>query len=108
MTDHHICTLVYRYVEVAPSVETDEDQLNLINREILHAFDQTNIQGWFKGRISSRGVSRNDLRKAPNANFVVTYDKRVTHNNHLHGRVASTLIPSKYGPTEWWLLLERV
>ena len=49
-----------------------------------------------------------DLRKTHSANFVVTYDKKVTKNKDLHGRVASELSVAKYGPSEWWILLKPV
>ena len=62
--------------------------------------------GWFRGRISARGVSARDLAKTPTANFVVTYDKKVTKERALHGRVASSLVPDKYGTSEWWILLD--
>jgi hypothetical protein len=89
-----------------PNIETDEDALNLVGKSIMHAWDTPQFRGWFIGRISARGCSVRDLRQTPSANFVVTYDKRVTKQVKLHGRVASSLIASKYGPKEWWLLLE--
>ena len=96
----------YKYVTEPPDITTDEEALNLVGKMIMHAWDSPGIQGWFMGRISSRGCSARDLRITPSANFVVTYEKRVTKKAALHGRVASTLTPQKYGPKEWWLLLE--
>lgn len=96
----------YVYALEPPSVETDEDCLALVGQHVLHAWDTPNIFGWFIGRVSARGVSARDLLKTSTANFVVTYDKRVTKNRHLHGRVASSLLPEKYGRNEWWLMLK--
>lgn len=104
-----ICTFHahHRYAERAPPIDTDAQQLALVGRQIMHAWDTPNIQGWFRGRIAARGVSSSrDLRATPTANFVVSYDRSTTKNKQLHGRVASTLTPGKYGVHEWWLLLE--
>ena len=98
----------FKYVTEPPDIETDEEALNLVGKNIMHAWDTPGFQGWFMGRISSRGCSARDLRSTPSANFVVTYDKKVTKKAALHGRVASTLTPVKYGPKEWWLLLEPI
>ena len=92
--------------EELPPMETDEEALALVGKNVLHAWDTEDINGWFRGKISSRGCSTRDLAKTPTANYVVTYSKTVTKNKHLHGRVASSLIPSKYGRSEWWVLLE--
>lgn len=91
-----------------PPMATDVEQLALVGRQIMHGFDTSNLQGWYQGRISARGVSQRDLKATPTANFVVTYDTRVTKTKRLHGRVASTLTAANYGKKEWWLLLERV
>lgn len=98
---------MHRYAPVAPPVATDEEQLRLVGSFIMHAWDTGSIQGWFKGKITHKGVSPRDQIATPSANFVVKYDKRVTGLKELDGRVASTLTPDKYGPREWWLLLER-
>lgn len=97
-----------KFASGPPPLATDEDMLALVGNYILHAFDAPQINGWFLGRISSRGVSQRDLKQTPTANMVVTYDKKLTKNPHLHGRVASTLTLNKYGSKEWWVLLERV
>lgn len=94
------------YVMDPPSLKTDDDLLRLVGRQVLHAFDEENIRGWFRGRVAARGVSNRDLKRTPTANFVVAFDKKVTGNRFLHGRVATTLTKERYGPHEWWVLLE--
>ena len=96
----------FRYVDQCPALDSDETQIALVGKQILHAFDQEGLMGWFIGRISARGVSARDLARTPTANFVVSYDKKTTGERLLHGRVASSLVADKYGPTEWWILLE--
>lgn len=99
----------YRYATEPPPLATDADLVALVGRHIVHAFDAVHIKGWFVGKVVARGVSnRRDLERAPTANMVVNYDKKVTKNPSLHGRVASTLTLAKYGMKEWWVLLERV
>lgn len=97
----------FKYVETMPCMNTVADQQLVVGKYILHAWDAPNIRGWFMGRVSARGVSHSDMRQTPTANYVVTYDKKVTKNRHLHGRVASSLIEAKYGPDEWWIMLEK-
>ncbi|KAL3895119.1 MAG: hypothetical protein SGPRY_013605, partial [Prymnesium sp.] len=96
----------FKYVLDVPPLETDADLLNLVGKSILDAFDEKAIMGWFRGKIVARGVSNRDKVRTPTANCVVAYDKRITKNKDLHGRVASSLVVSKYGLKEWWILLE--
>lgn len=96
------------YAPVAPPLATDDDLKALVGQHILHAWDSAGCAGWYVGRISARGCSARDLRATPSANFVVTYDKRITKNKNLHGRVASALTMQKYGPKEWWILLQPI
>ncbi|KAL3923287.1 MAG: hypothetical protein SGPRY_004267 [Prymnesium sp.] len=93
----------FKYVLGVPPLETDADLLNLVGKPILHAFDEKAIVG---GKIVARGVSNRDKMRTPTANSVVAYDKIITKNKELHGRVASSLVASKYGLKEWWILLE--
>ncbi|KAL3906739.1 MAG: hypothetical protein SGPRY_010439, partial [Prymnesium sp.] len=73
-----------------PPLATDEDLQHLVGRHVYHAWDTQDIKGWFVGKISARGVSQRDLARTPTTNFVVTYNRNVTHNRSLHGRVASS------------------
>lgn len=73
---------------------------------MLHAFDQDGVNGWFIGKIVARGVSARDLRNTPSAYMVVMYERKHTRNANLVGRVASTLTAERYGPKEWWILLD--
>ena len=41
----------------------------------------------------------------PTANFVIKYSKKLT-GDALEGDEAAELTASKYGRSEWWLLLE--
>ena len=77
-------------------------------REILYALDSSkpSICGWFRGRVSHFGVGQRDRAKTPTANFVVTYNQKITKNKDLVGRVACELSAQKYGPKEWWVLLD--
>jgi hypothetical protein len=97
----------YKYLP-CPEMDTDEHLLALVGKPILHAWDTSDFLGWYVGRISARGVSARDLRHTPEANFVVTYDKKTTKNKKLHGRVASSLTPGRYGIMQWWVLMEAV
>lgn len=98
----------YAYVQEPPSLASDDDLKKLVGRQVLHAFDTDEIRGWFIGRIAARGVSNRDMQNTPSANFVVTYDRKMTKNRMLHGRVASTLTVDRYGPKEWWILLDKL
>ena len=90
-----------------PPLETDADLLALVGTDVLHAWDNDKVRGWFHGKVSSRGVGQRDLIKTPTANFIVTYNKKTTKTKHLDGRVASTLSSNKYGSSEWWIVLKR-
>ena len=62
---------------------------------------------WYVGKIKLYGVSPMWKRFSgnPKANFMIKYTKKLT-NNALEGDEAAELTPAKYGPGEWWLLLE--
>lgn len=98
----------FTYVSQCPPLQSDEDLRKLVGKYILHAFDQSGICGWFIGKVVARGVSARDLRTTQSANFVVMYERRLTNNPNLVGRVASTLTPDRYGGKEWWIMLEHV
>lgn len=57
------------------------------------------------GKVVSHGCSMRDILKNPSSNCVVDFNKRVTKNAKLHGRMASTLNAQRCGPEEWWVLL---
>lgn len=97
----------FEYVLEPPPLETDADLLALVGTDVLHAWDNNKVRGWFHGKVSSRGVGQRDLIKTPTANFIVTYNKKTTKTKHLDGRVASTLSSNKYGSSEWWIVLKR-
>lgn len=97
----------FQYVASAPALETDQQKRALVGAWILHAFDTPTFSGWFRGRVFAKGCSAADLRKTPTANYVVTYDRRITKHNSVHGKVATTLLSSNYGPEEWWVLLKK-
>ena len=50
----------------------------LIGTQILHAWDDKDRQGWFKGTVKERNLNARDLSRAPNANFAVRYTKSLT------------------------------
>jgi len=64
----------YKILESCPSFETDEN----IGTKILHAWDDKDRQGWFKGRVHGRNLNARDLVRAPTANFSVRYSKSLT------------------------------
>ena len=99
----------FKYILTKPPMKTPDEGRAMVGRYIHHAWDAGKaIQGWFVGKITEFGVTnRRDLQKKPSANFVVSYDKNLTRNKTLHGRVASTLSVDRYGPGEWWLLLDE-
>ena len=96
----------FTYVVEAPPLLSDEDGMKLVGKYILHAFDVDGISGWYIGKIVNRGVSLRDLRETPTATHVVLYERRITHNPKLVGRVATTLTAETYGKSEWWILLD--
>lgn len=96
----------FAYVSDPPPLATEEEQKSLVGSWIVLAMATPSARGWFRGRVASKGVSTKDLRNTPTANFVVSFDKKVTQSKHVHGRVATTLLPTNYGPSEWWILLQ--
>lgn len=68
--------------------------------------DTPAIKGWYVGKIVSSVHSMRDInKKNPSVNLVINYSKRVTKNENLYGRVASSLNVQRYGPEELWTLL---
>jgi hypothetical protein len=98
----------FKFMPCPDSLEDDDDLLALVGEHVYVAWDAPNIIGWFVGQVVARGVSHRDLKTNPSANVVVAYDKRVTMNKYLHGRVASTLTTKRFGASQWWILLEKV
>ena len=60
------------------------------------------------GRIKLFGVTPAWKRYSgnANANFMIKYTRKLT-GDALEGDEEAELTPAKYGPGEWWLLLER-
>ena len=65
--------------------------------------------GTRQGRIKTYGVSAawKKFSGNPNANFMIKYTKQST-DNALDADEAGELTAAKYGPGEWWLLLDPV
>ena len=68
----------YKILDSCPSLETEENMQELIGTQILHAWDDKDRQGWFKGTVKERNLNARDLSRAPNANFAVRYTKSLT------------------------------
>ena len=62
--------------------------------------------GWFVGTVVSSGVSKGWKKKAPTATHLVEYKEKETRTKKLVGKEATELSTEKYGPGEWWLLLD--
>ena len=68
----------YKILESCPRLETDEDMQKLIGKQILHAWDDKDRQGWFEGKVQSRNLNARDRARAPTANFAVRYRNSLT------------------------------
>lgn len=40
----------FQYVDTAPPMATDADQMQLVGKHVLHAWDAEGIKGWFRGK----------------------------------------------------------
>ena len=94
-----------------PPLETEQQCHELIGRKVLVAHNRTKTlePNWYMGRIKTYGVSAawKKFSGNPNANFMIKYTKQST-DNALDADEAGELTAAKYGPGEWWLLLDPV
>lgn len=89
-----------------PDLESHEQRVKVLGKQVLVGWDQDNVYGWFIGTIHSVSISARDRQKTPSANFVVKYTSQRT-GNQLNGCVACELSQRIYGPDKWWVLLEK-
>ena len=96
----------FKIVAEPPALEEEADLQNLIGKTVLVGWQTAKVMGWYLGAIHSRKLSPTDLKATPTANFVVKYTNAKT-NKKINGNVACELTTRKYGPSEWWVLLEK-
>ena len=102
----------YKILESCPRLETDEDMQKLIGKQILHAWDDKDRQGWFEGRVQSSNLSSRDLARAPTANFAVQYRNSLTVGVKKKKTIANCLVAHEltsrtYGEKKWWVLIVK-
>ena len=102
----------YKILESCPRLETNEDMQKLIGKQILHAWDDKDRQGWVEGKVQSRNVNARDLARAPTANFAVRYRKSLTvgvkkKNTIANCLVAHELTSRTYREKKWWVLIVK-
>ena len=56
--------------------------------------------------LRDEAVGKGWKKKAPTATHLVEYKEKETRTKKLVGKEATELSTEKYGPGEWWLLLE--
>ena len=100
--------LGYKYVDEPPPLATETEQRALKGKKIFTARVDKEVQGWFIGTVKHFGVSNRDKTANPTATHVVEYKLAERKTKALVGNVAYELWASNYGPTEWWVLLEKV
>ena len=75
---------------------------------VLTARVDDGAMGWFIATVVTSVVSSWYKKDVPTANYIVEYKKAETGSRILDGKSAVELTAAKYGPEEWWLLLEPV
>jgi hypothetical protein len=85
---------------------------NLIGKQILHAWDDKDKQGWFEGRVHGRNLTARDLAHAPTANFAVRYIKSLTvgvkkTKTIAKCEVAHELTRWTYGEKNWSVVIVK-
>ena len=96
------------YAEACPPLLSLDDKKALEGRKVLTAHLEDGACGWFIGTVVSSVVGKAWKKTAPTATHLVEYKERETKTKKLVGKAASELSSEKYGPEEWWLLLEPV
>ncbi len=74
--------------------------------QVLTARIDEDACGWFVATVVGDVIGKNDKKKTPTATHVVEYKQKETGLRGLAGKEAQTLTAEKYGPTEWWILLD--
>ena len=102
----------YKILESCPRLETDEDMQKLIGKQILHAWDDKDRQGWFEGKVQSRNLNARDRARAPTANFAVQYRNSLTVGVKKKKTIAKCLVAHEltsrtYGEKKWWVLIVK-
>ena len=94
------------YVSIMKSMQ------KLIGKQILHAWDDKDRQGWFEGRVQSRNLNARDCARAPTANFAVQYRNSLTVGVKKKKTIAKCLVAHEltsrtYGEKKWWVLIVK-
>ena len=102
----------YKIVDTCPKLDDEKDLQELIGTEVLHAWDDEDRSGWFKGRVHSRGLTKRDRERAPTANFAISYIKSLPSsksNNKVlpSAQVAHELTERTYGKHRWWVVIKK-
>ncbi len=85
---------------------------NIIGKQILHAWDDKDRQGWLEGRVHWRNLNVRDLARAPTANFAVRYIKSLTvgvkkTKTIAKCEVAHELTRWTYGEKNWSVVIVK-
>ena len=94
------------YAAACPALVSLDDKQALVGRKVLTAHLEDGACGWFVGTVISSAVGKSWKKKAPTATHLVEYKEKETRTKKLVGKEATELSTEKYGPGEWWLLLE--
>ena len=94
------------YTAACPALVSLDDKQALVGRKVLTAHLEDGACGWFVGTVISSAVGKSWKKKAPTATHLVEYKEKETRTKKLVGKEATELSTEKYGPGEWWLLLE--
>jgi hypothetical protein len=102
----------YKIIDTCPKLDGEKDKQELIGTEVLHAWDDKNRSGWFKGLVHSRGLTKRDLEQAPTANFAISYIKSLPVSRNRNqvipsARVAHELSERTYGKHRWWVVIKK-
>ena len=96
------------YAKACPALVSLDDKKALEGRKVLTAHLEDGACGWFIGTVVNSVVGKGWKKKAPTATHLIEYKEKETKTKKLVGKAASELSSEKYGPEEWWLLLEPI
>ena len=84
---------------------------NIIGKQILHAWDDKDRQGWLEGRVHWRNLNVRDLARAPTANFAVRYINSLTvgvkKKKTAKCEVAHELTSRTSCENRWWVVIVK-
>ena len=89
-----------------PLLNTLADKDALVGRKVLVARIDEGIEGWYVGTVVKSKLTMADKRAVPGATHAIEFKLKETRVHALQGKVAIELSAAKYGPSQWWLLLE--